>query len=300
MDVSRNASSLEPAFSQNADQRWDPGPDLKSPGHWKRGTSIFVYTWRHHCIQITIVISALLFLLVGVLKWDVLQPPIHFQNGSWVVAEIAQNIIRVLSSPNHFPNAPVVSPGSPSNWGEWWIRIESFLGIGTLFVALFVWYGEIRENWENDLPKRMSVFFFYNDLPVIVCRYVWLAGADDLRAWGQQVAAQAAFNERSLEFSPEIKTQDPSLVIEEDGNMICKHYIVSFQLKRMPSLLANYSLAKDSEICPYGRDTKASKCKDRRSLLICRYQNFAGKDKSVHSVPSSKVEALDCCLTLAK
>lgn len=154
---------------------------------------------------------------------------------------------------------------SPSNWAGWLSNLQSFFAVGTFFVALFVWYDETRDDWQNELPKRMSVFFFHAGKPVIVCRYVWLAGAEDLRAWGQQVAAQAVENDRNLKFGPDVKTQVPDLVIGPDGT-VCRHYAVRFQLKELPSLL------KDSG--------------------ECRYQNFAAADKSVYPIPLEQAAAL--------
>ena len=143
------------------------------------------------------------------------------------------------------------------------------MGIATLLVAILVWYGEMCSNWEASLPKKMSVFFFYAGRPVIVCRYVWLADASDLRAWGQQVAKQAAYNIQQLGFGPDVKAADPVLEIEPNGDMF-RHYSVCFQLTEYPSTLDN-----DSE------------------RGNCRYQNFAGEDKGVHSVPVEQVEGLN-------
>ena len=229
--------------AQHPSRQWDLGPDLKSPPLLKRGKSIFIYAYKNNSTQIIIMTTALLLLVIGIFRWDVLSPPINFQNTT------------------------IVLSASPSNWADWWMRIQSFLGVGTLFVALFVWYSGIREDWDDHLFKRMSVFFFHLGRPVIICRYVWLEGADDLRAWGQQVAAQAAYNERFLEFSPEIRTKDPTQIVEMKDDMICKHHTICFQLKNLPSSLNN-----DSD--------------------MCRYQNFAAKDNSVHSIPSEIVATL--------
>jgi hypothetical protein len=106
--------------------------------------------------------------------------------------------------------------------------VQSLLGGGTLLVAIFLWYGKIREEWENRLPKRMSVFFLYQGLPAIICRYVWLADEGDLRAWAQQVAAQAA-QVQYLRFYPNIKAEIPSKVMWIDSK-ICRHYAVCFEL----------------------------------------------------------------------
>lgn len=249
MGASITGTSTKPTSHQNASQaqstskQRDFGPDLKSLSLWKRVKSIFFYAFKNYRTQIVIMSLALLLLVIGVLKWDMLSPPIHFQDTTMV------------------PSA------SPSNWIDWWMRVQSLIGVGTLLVALFVWYSRIRDDWENHLPKRMSVFFFHLGRPVIICRYVWLADADDLRAWGQQVAAQAAYNQRFLEFSPEIKTRDPSLIVMTKDDTICKHYAICFQLNKLPS-----SLTKEPD--------------------MCRYQNFAAKDNSVRSIPSEIVATL--------
>jgi hypothetical protein len=220
---------------------WDLGPDLKPLGQRQRRAFILAYAWQRHNIQIIVIGIASLALIISMFTWDVLRPPIFFQNAS------------------------MASSVGSSNWAEWVNRLQSFLGIGTLFVALFVWYGEIRDDWEKDLSKRMSVFFFYDDQPFIVCRYVWLAGPDDLRAWGQQVASQAA-GERYLDFSPDVEAQAPCLAVTPDGT-VCSHYAVRFQLTKLPS-----SLTKD--------------------LGMCCYQNFVAEFKDVQSVPLAEVEAL--------
>ena len=243
------------------DQEWETGPNLDPPGWLHCKKSIFCYACKHHSVEIIIVIFALALLIIGVLKWDVLSPPTHSQNPISMATEIIQNIRSVLFSP---ANTTTMSSVSASNWADWWIRIQSFLGVGTLLVALFVWYGKICEDWKNDLPKRLSVFFFYGSKPVIVCRYVWLAGVDELRTWGQQVAKQAAGNQ-VLDFSSDVEAKKPSLAVEKDGG-ICKHYAVRFVLTKLPSSLP------DSE--------------------VCRYQNFAATDKSVRAIPSDTVAKL--------
>jgi hypothetical protein len=182
---------------------------------------------------------ATLALLWGVLAWDVLRPPIPYPSPGVAVA--------------------------PTNWADWVSRLQSLLGVGTLLVALFVWYGEIRDDWENDLPRRMSVFFFHAERPVIVCRHVWLAGADDLRAWGQQVAAQAA-GERFLDFSPEIEARGPELRTTPGGT-VCRHYAVCFRLTRLSPALSSHP-------------------------LICRYQNLVAADTAVRDEPVEAVAAL--------
>ena len=221
-------------------KEWDLGPDLRPLG-WLEHLEISKHILKHHGFKIVIMISAILGLVIVLRAWNELYPPIHFQN------------------------ATAATSASPTNWAGWLDNLQSYLAVGTFFVALFVWYGEIRNDWQNDLPKRMSVFFFHKGKPVIVCRYVWLAGSEDLRAWGQQVAAQAVENDRNLKFGPDVKTQIPELMVGSDGT-VCRHYAVRFRLKELPSVL------KDS-----GK---------------CRYQNFDAVDRDVHAISLGQAEAL--------
>jgi hypothetical protein len=83
------------------------------------------------------------------------------------------------------------------DWNNW----EPVLGITTLFVALSVWFGEIFQDWDNSLPKRMTVRFIHvnedtgEEKVIMKCEEAYLAGESDIRAWGQQLGRQMANNE---------------------------------------------------------------------------------------------------------
>lgn len=237
--------------------KFEPGPDLKPPGRFQRWFSIIRHVRKFHGIQIFIMIFSLVLLIDLVLRWDVLCPPIKSHNSTYSILDIIQDTGRVLLSPMFFQDGATQSSAIAPNLVDWWIRVQSLLGVGTLIVALFVWYGEIHEDWENRLPKRMSVFFLHKGWPAIVCRYIWLAGEDDLRAWGQQVAAQAAC-ERYLNFSPNLKAQDPTLAVWIDGK-ICMHCVLCFELTDENPFLSKYS-------------------------GMCRYQNMATGSNAVSSI----------------
>ncbi len=230
-----------PLTSPKTSQEFDLGPDLKQPNQLQRWLSILKYAWQHHRIQILIVILAAAFIAMGVRSWIELQFPTYFKNSTAI---------------------PHVSP---SNWTDWLIRIQAYFGIPTLLIALFVWIEGIREDWEDDLSKRISVFFFHGDDPVIICRYAWLAGADELRTWGQQVAKQAAGNE-ILDFRPDVEAKKPSLVVEPNGT-ICMHYAVCFKLTKPNEFL-------------------------KRHQGECQYQNLAAKFKDVQAIPLIQARSL--------
>jgi len=199
------------------------------------------YAWHTRRLQIIVFAAALVVLLLGLLYFDSLRPP-------WT----GQPVSGAASS-------------RPEDVPSWLNNIQAVLGAFTLLVASFVWLDELRDDWEEELPNRMSVYFFHAGQPVIVCRHVWLAGADDLRAWGQQVGAQAA-GERFLDFSPDVAARPLEIMILPDRTA-CRHHAVRFHLTRLPAALAGVT----------GR---------------CRYQNLLATEISVRSEPIPQVAAL--------
>lgn len=249
--------SEEPASQQAKGAASSPqfnfDPDFAPLGQQQRRDLILRYAWQHHRIQIIIMGIVMLALFVGVFFWDELCLPIFFRN------------------------ATTASPANPTNWANWLINAQSFLSVGTLLVALSVWWGEISEDWQNDLPKRLSVFFFYKDRPLIVCRYVWLAGADEIRTWGQQVALQAQPIKPDkppdkFDFGPDVETRKPILLLGPRGE-VWKHYSVCFRLTKLNPTLTNYTT-------------------DEKTSGKCRYQNLAANDTDVDDVGQEYVDTI--------
>ncbi|HSD56836.1 MAG TPA: hypothetical protein VLB04_01540 [Methanotrichaceae archaeon] len=98
MEALANASSPEPTVGDKAisapttSPQWDPGPDLKPLSRLQRLVSVLKYAWQSYCIEIIIMISVLLAIIVGVLYWDELRPPIPFQNQSTMPSLISSNL----------------------------------------------------------------------------------------------------------------------------------------------------------------------------------------------------------------
>jgi len=220
----------------------DLGPTLSKLRWWRKIWLVLMYAFKHQKFQIIIMCVFIGLVVLGVLFW---------------------NELRLPSASSHTPESIV----------EWLLNAQTILGIGTLLVALFVWIGKIEENWENDLPKRFSVFFFWEAKPLIVCRYVWLAGKDEIRTWGQQVGVQAQDVKTGekpadsfLHFRPEMQTRNPELLVAPKGE-VWKHYSICFRLTRL-----NKSLERTKD--------------------YCRYQNIAGINTSSDNFPMELVESI--------
>lgn len=229
--------------SQQSNDNHSPlGPTFPALQSRQRKKFILKYAWQHQRWQIVIIVLILVVLLLGIARWN------------------------ELHLPNNFSDAPKGLIG-------WLINAQSILSFGTLLVTLSVWWGETQEDWENDLQKKLSVFFFDEDRPLIVCRYVWLAGADEIRTWGQQVALQAQPpipKPLYLDFFPDVETRKPILLLGPEGE-IWKHYSVCFRFSKLNQTLIDYTKDNSGE---------------------CRYQNLAAKKTKVDNVPQGKVNTI--------
>jgi hypothetical protein len=77
----------------------------------------------------------------------------------------------------------------PANDGLWTI-LSRVVTAATLFVAVFVWIGEVSEEWERRLPRRLFVYFQHEGSTTGACLGAALAAESDARALGQQIGAQ--------------------------------------------------------------------------------------------------------------
>lgn len=221
----------------------DLGPTLPELRWWRKIRLVLMYAFKRQKLPIAIMGVFIGLVVLGVLFWSEMQLP---------------------STTSHTPESII----------EWLLNAQTILGIGTLLVALFVWIGEIEENWENDLPKRLSVFFFWEAKPLIVCRYAWLAGEDEIRTWGQQVGVQAQDvmpgekpPDSFLHFGPDMQTRNPELLVGTKGE-VWKHYSICFRLTGL-----NKSLERTKD--------------------YCRYQNIAGIDTVADNFPMELVESIE-------
>jgi hypothetical protein len=119
----------------------------------------------------------------------------------------------------------------------WWNWLEPLTGTTTLAVAIAVWLGELKQDWENALPKRLTVSFFYRDQEYMRCEKAYLAGEADIRAWGQQLGLQMA-GSKMLSLNPSIEQSPGIIVVDENTNQKIKLFVVKFYLNSLPEGLS--------------------------------------------------------------
>ncbi len=79
---------------------------------------------------------------------------------------------------------------------------DPLAGLGTLLLAVFLWFNSIYREWENQLPKRLTVLYIFNGKPVMEAKNTVLTDLADARPWALQVGQQMSGGEQRLLFEP--------------------------------------------------------------------------------------------------
>lgn len=116
--------------------------------------------------------------------------------------------------------------------------------VATFVVAVLVWWGETKEDWEESLPKRLTVFFLYEEQPAMVCEDASLVAEGDIRAMAQQLGAQIV-GQRTLVIDPFLTIKEPLLLLTADGWI--KRFEIHMSLGELPTIVAD---KRSEQKCP--------------------------------------------------
>ncbi len=121
-------------------------------------------------------------------------------------------------------------------WDKWF---DPGIGLFTALVTIFIALQNTYSDWNNSLPKRLTVHFVYEDQFIMTCHEAFLSGEADIRQWGQQIGSQMAGE--LLSFYPFISSAKESNRYDITLKEVFKPYEVIFYLKTIPN--ANKKLA---------------------------------------------------------
>lgn len=110
------------------------------------------------------------------------------------------------------------------NWFADWL--DPLIGVGVLLVAISVWLGELNQDWQESLEKRLTVRFHFDGKEIMRCEEAYLASEGDIRSWGQQIGAQMTGGEGKLKFEPFIVEDQTPLILYDEG--LKKNYKLYF------------------------------------------------------------------------
>ena len=122
-----------------------------------------------------------------------------------------------------------------------WDWADPLISLLTLGVAFFIWLGQLRRAWEEYLPNRLTVHFYYQEREVMRCEKAYLANESDIRALGQHIGGQMT-EESFLKFIlPRVEISQP----ETNSKERYIHYTVQFHLRELPAKLQSL---RDNEV----------------------------------------------------
>lgn len=118
-------------------------------------------------------------------------------------------------------------------WNE---NFNAYAGFSTLLVAIFVWLGELQQDWRASLPNKLTVSFHYKDRLVMICHRADLANVGDARALAQQIGLQMA-DTKHLKFNIAKVRQTGGNVEKGDNGQFQRHYFLEIELLALPEKL---------------------------------------------------------------
>ncbi len=118
-------------------------------------------------------------------------------------------------------------------WNE---SFNAYAGISTLAVAIFVWLGELQQDWRASLPNKLTVSFKYKGRLEMICHRADLANVSDARALALQIGQQMAGTQQ-LKFNAAKIRQTGGEVEKGDGGQFQRHYFLEIDLLALPEKL---------------------------------------------------------------
>lgn len=123
-------------------------------------------------------------------------------------------------------------------WGD---HLDPSVSFVTLIVALFVWYSEITDKWEQSLPKKLTIEFMKeNGELVLLCVNASLPHEADIRNLGQQIGSQMC-GDRNLQFCAPSIELIVGKVCHTQAIGFYRHFCVRFTFTTLPDNLLGLS-----------------------------------------------------------
>jgi len=131
----------------------------------------------------------------------------------------------------------------PTQWSNW---LDAYATGVTIFIGVLIWYNEKKQDWENELPKKLTVHFKYKGQYIMSCINAPLVGEHDVRAYGQSIGGQISKMRNNLpletffdfELKKFQKTRHEPLV----NSYVITFYIINDKSPDILELLKNYQV----------------------------------------------------------
>ncbi len=163
-------------------------------------------------------------------------------------------------------------------------KINSPISIATFIVAIILGYQNWRREWEEKLPKKLTVHFKYDNQYVYTCYNAEIPEKTDIRAWAQQIGNQ--MNGGYLEFYPFINS-DPSIIIDNEY----KYYKLTFYLIKNKKNENRYINGKQGYKFWWDNNIKNKDKKNNKQII---YQGIIKKpfDTYIETLKNVEIESI--------
>lgn len=111
--------------------------------------------------------------------------------------------------------------------------LEPIAGLGTLLFAAFLWINGLSQNWQNNLPKRITVQYRWEGRNVMVCKDALLTSESDARTWALQIGQQMSGCQK-LKFSPFFTFKRLGIKKNPQSGLRYNAYIFTYYLTEIP------------------------------------------------------------------
>lgn len=163
-------------------------------------------------------------------------------------------VLAVVLIPRLRPPASVLP--AAGDWLSWQQNLQMIFGFATMLAAGLVWYNNLAEEWVEDLPCLLTVYFFHERQPALICYHAYLAGESDLRAWSQQIAGRQMAG-ADLKLRPVVEARPTELLTDE--TQVFVHYQARFTLTELPPVLKDSRAAQGHAMCLVWRPREEEK-----------------------------------------
>jgi len=121
---------------------------------------------------------------------------------------------------------------TPTNFAWYSQWVDPLMAISTFMIAVFIWIVEIRKNWTQKLPKRLTVNYLYENRSLMRCEQVNISSESDIRSLGLSLGGQMA--KSRLEIEP-YYNETPAVEEWDDlEKTYFRHHQITFFLRAKP------------------------------------------------------------------
>lgn len=111
-----------------------------------------------------------------------------------------------------------------AQWESW---LEAFITSLILFMAVFIWYNEKRQDWKNSLRKKLNISYMLNNEVYCKVLNAPLAGKGDIRTWAISIGGTILNKKVHIDFSG-FQISKPTIDYKKNNNV----YGVTVYLKQ--------------------------------------------------------------------